>query len=368
MRNVAFCLTLVASLSWAAPTYACTRPRPTFQMPDGATATAEELGKAKEALVKFDQEVGEYLRCLQGEASQKVVGKDDTVRTQVNTEYVATFNAAADEVAGLGACFNAQVQAAAKQPAKPASGDTASATKSAASAAKKRPISCANFIKEAGTRAANANVGPETVPQTGIVKEADGYTTELDDGAWSYTLLRDDRARRCGTVECLQRMVYIRNSSPRALECKASIAYEGTDVEGRGSLESKAVVAGKSGRIVVTSLAARTTNAKTFDAQCTARAELPPLPTPATCKYEVIKPITIGDYYPPASRNLGEEGPVTVEFNVGDKAAPPSDVKVVASSLFPALDQGAVNAVQAMVMSSNCKSGRYRLRLSFQLQ
>jgi len=358
MRNVAFCLTAVASLLFTtAAQAACTRPRPSFQIPDGTVATQPELEAVKEALLKYDQQVGEYLRCLEGEASQKVVGKDTAGRGKVNSEYVSAYNTAADELAGLGACYNAQVQASAKAT-------TQAATKGGATGSAKKPVNCSTFIQEAATRTGSAG---DATP-SGIVKEADGYTTELEDGAWSYTLLRDERLRLCGKVQCLQRIVYIRNSSPRALECKASIAYEGADVEGRATLEGKAVVAGKTGRPIITSLADRTVNARTFEVQCTPRAELPPLGTPANCKYEVIKPITIGDYYPDASRKLGEEGPVTVEFNVGDKPANPSDVKVIASSLFPALDQGAINAVQAMVMSSNCKSGRHRLRLSFQLQ
>jgi TonB family protein len=358
MRNVALCLITLASLLHTGLAHAdCSRPRPAFQIPDGTAATDDELTKAKEALVKFDQQIGEYLRCLEGEASQKSVGKDAATRTKVASDYVGSYNAAADELAGLGACYNAQVQAAQAAKAEPAA--------AGAKPAAKKPANCATFIKEAGTRKTSSG---ETVLESGLVKEADGYTTELTDGAWSFTLVRDDRARRCGEVECLQRIVYIRNSSPRSLECKASITYEGTDVEKRATVEGKAVVSGKTARSVLASLAARGVDAKTFDAQCNPRAELPPLQTPATCKYEVIKPITIGDYYPDASRKAGEEGPVTVEFNVGNKPANPTEVKVVASSLFPALDQGAVNAVQAMVMSSNCPTGRYRLRLSFQLQ
>jgi TonB family protein len=350
MRNVGWYLITLASLLCTGTAHAeCTRPRPNFQIPEGASASEPDLTNAKVALQGFDDEVGKYLRCLEGEASQKSVGKDAAGRTKVRSDFVSSFNAAADELTGLGECYNAQV-AAAKPP-------KATSTKKTAN--------CSEFIKQAGTRKINAR---DDSVQTGFVKEADGYTTELPDGAWSFTLIRDERVRRCGTVECLQRLVFIRNSSPRALECTASISYTGPDIEGKTTREGKAVVSGKAARPIVTSLAPRGVDASTFLAECKPRSELPPLATPATCKYEVIKPITIGDYYPDASRKAGEEGPVTVEFNVGNKAASPTDVKVVASSLIPALDQGAVNAVQAMVMSSNCASGRYRLRLSFQLQ
>jgi TonB family protein len=350
MRNVGSCLITLASLCCAGMAHAeCTRPRPSFQIPDGTSASEPDLVNAKAALQRFDEEVGKYLRCLEGDASQKSLGKDAAARTKVRTDFITSYNAAADELTGLGDCYIAQVNLA--KPPKATS--------------TKKTANCSEFIKQAGTRKANAG---NDVVQSGYVKEADGYTTELPDGAWSFTLIRDERLRRCGTVECLQRILIIRNSSPRTLECTASISYSGSNVEGKATSEGKAVVNGKSSRAVVTSLAAKGVDASTFIADCKPRSELPPLETPANCKYEVIKPITIGDYYPDASRKAGEEGPVTVEFNVGNKPANPTDVKVVASSLFPALDQGAVSAVQAMVMSSNCASGRYRLRLSFQLQ
>jgi TonB family protein len=121
-------------------------------------------------------------------------------------------------------------------------------------------------------------------------------------------------------------------------------------------------------RAVVWSLAEQGVSASTFDAACTPRAPLPPLKTEANCKYEVVKPVNISDFYPPEARQLDEQGPVVVEFTVPGKAASPTDIKVVASSLSPRLDQGAVQAVGAMIMSSPCKSQRYRLRLNFQLE
>jgi TonB family protein len=203
-----------------------------------------------------------------------------------------------------------------------------------------------------------------------VVKEADGYSFDVTGGAWSYTLIRDDTRRYCTAAgkECVRRTVFVRNGSPQDLECKAYIKYEGKDAEGKESTEAQAVVLANTIRAVVASLAERGVNAATFEAQCTVRPPLPPLSTPSTCKYEVVKPISISDFYPPAARRAGEEGPVVVEFTVPGKAGNPTDVKVIASSLSSRLDQGAVDAVKAMVMSSACKSERYRLRLNFQLE
>ncbi len=65
--------------------------------------------------------------------------------------------------------------------------------------------------------------------------------------------------------------------------------------------------------------------AQTFDAACKVRPKLPALDTPANCKYEVVKPISIADYYPAASQEADEEGPVVVEFTLTGKAARPTE-------------------------------------------
>ena len=121
-------------------------------------------------------------------------------------------------------------------------------------------------------------------------------------------------------------------------------------------------------RGIVISAAEQSVNATTFDADCTARAALPALDTPAGCKYEVVKPVSIGDYYPEASRAANEEGPVVVEFTLKGAADHPTDVKVAASSLYPNIDAAAVKAVSDMVMSSTCKKAKFRLKLTFKLQ
>jgi TonB family protein len=81
----------------------------------------------------------------------------------------------------------------------------------------------------------------------------------------------------------------------------------------------------------------------------------------------VVQPVSISDYYPPASQEAGEEGPVVVEFTVTPKPGRPTDVRAVAGSMYQRLDEAAVKAVGDMVMSSTCGKARYRLKLNFQL-
>lgn len=333
---------------------ACARPQAKVAIPEGGSATAAEMQTAQDELLKFDRQVGEYLRCIKGETSQATVGKDQQAREQLMKEYVDSHNAASDELAGLAACFKVQLE-------------SFRGTKGGAGG---KMADCSSHMAAVKDREPAPAPGGTPAPSTSV-KEADGHSFELQGGAWSYTLIRDETPRYCNEKadkQCVRRTVFVTNGSALELECKAYIKYEGTDAEGRLQTESQAVVLRKTVRAVVASMAERGVNASTFEAICTPRAPLPPLNTEAGCKYEVVKPVNISDFYPPEARRLDEQGPVVVEFTVPGKAASPADVKVAASSLSPRLDQGAVQAVSAMVMSSSCKNQRYRLRLNFQLE
>lgn len=333
---------------------ACTRPDTKMTIPDGAAATEEEMKTATAALLKLDQDVGEYLRCIKGDTSQATVGKDEATRQKIMQEYVDSHNSMTDELAGLAGCFNAQLE-------------TYRSTKGGTGG---KTADCASHMTAAKNRTPGPAPGGTPMPSS-IVKEADGHSFELPGGAWSYTLVRDETPRYCGEKadkHCVKRTVFVTNGSEQELECRAYIKYSGADAQGRSQTEAQAVVLKQTLRAVVSSLAEQGVNAETFEATCTPRAPLPPVSTEANCKYEVVKPVNISDFYPQEARQLDEQGPVVVEFTVPGKAASPTDVKVVASSLSPRLDQGAVQAVGAMIMSSVCKNQRYRLRLNFQLE
>jgi TonB family protein len=330
----------------------CTRPRPTFSIPEGGSASEKDLAAANTALTEFASKVREYLNCLNGETSQKTVGKEQAARDEIAKGFVAAYNEAANELKGLAACYNTQREI----------------FKSTGGGTKPKAADCSSYI----TAAANQAVGGKPVT-TELTVEASGSTTEIPGGgSWLYYLARDLRPRRCSAQqtaeECLYRAVHVRNDSDETLECKGEITYVGTDTKGQHTVASQLLVTGRGTYLLVESLAKQGTDAETFDAQCKVRPKLPPLDTPANCKYEVVKPISIADYYPEASRDAGEEGPVVVEFSLSGKAAKPTDVRTVSSSMYPHLDEAAVKAVGDMVMSSSCGKARYRLKLSFQLQ
>jgi TonB family protein len=303
--------------------------------------------------------VRDYLYCLNGESSQKAVGKDQAAREELAKQTVAAHNEVANEFRGLAACLKAQ-----REAFKSAGGGAQNKTTEA------KPADCSSHIAAAATQ--TPGNGPPVIT-TELTVEASGRTSEIPGGgSWVYYLVRDDRPRRCSAketaTECLYRAVHVRNDSDETLECKGEITYAGTDSKGRPTAGSKLLVSGRGTFILTESLAKQGTNADTFDAQCTVRPKLPPLDTAANCKYEVVKPISIADYYPAASQEADEEGPVVVEFTLSGKAARPTEVHAVSSSMYPRLDEAAVKAVGDMVMSSSCGKARYRLKLSFQLQ
>lgn len=330
----------------------CTRPRPTFAIPEGGSATEKDLTASNDALTVFGGKVRDYLYCLNGEMSQKAVGKDTAAREALTKAHAAAYNEAVDELKGLAACYKTQREI----------------FKSTGGGSNAKPADCSSYIAAAANQVTRGGGTPTT---TDLTVEASGRTTEIPGGSWMYVLLRDDRPRRCsgqGAEECFYRTVMVRNDSDETLECKGEITYSGTDSKGQKTTTSQLLVAGRGSFLLVDSLAKLGTDAETFDATCTPRAKLPALDTPANCKYQVVKPISIADYYPEASQDAGEEGPVIVEFTLSGKAARPTDVRAVASSMFPRLDAAAVKAVGDMEMSSSCGKARFRLKLSFQLQ
>jgi TonB family protein len=331
----------------------CTRPRPTFSIPEGGSASEKDLAAANTALTEFGAKVRDYLYCLNGETSQKSVGKEQAAREELAKAYVAAYNDAANELRGLATCFNTQREL----------------FKSTGGGTKPKAADCSSYITAAANQVTSGGGKQVT---TELTIEASGNTTEIPGGgSWLYYLARDIKPRRCSAQvaaeDCLYRAVHVRNDSDETLECKGEITYVGTDTKGRHTVSSQLLVTGRGTFLLVESLAKQGTDAETFDAQCKVRPKLPPLDTPANCKYEVVKPVSIADYYPEAAQDAGEEGPVVVEFSLTGKAAKPTDIRAISSSMYPHLDEAAVKAVGDMVMSSSCGKARYRLKLSFQL-
>jgi hypothetical protein len=113
MKNI-FRLTLVAIfLVASSQAFACDYPdRP--HIPDGATASKDELLAAKAGVTEFLSGVDEYLRCVEAEEQAAIDAMEDPDSDVLQERDLALnkkFDAANEEKALVGEQFNQQVRA-----------------------------------------------------------------------------------------------------------------------------------------------------------------------------------------------------------------------------------------------------------------
>jgi hypothetical protein len=219
----------------------CVRPRPTFSIPEGGSASEQDFTAANSALADFGSKVRDYLNCMNGEMSQKAVGKDAAAREQLNKAHAAAYNESANELRGLAACYKTQREI----------------FKSTGGGGKAKPADCSSYIASAATQVGGGGGTPMT---TELTIESSGHTFELPGGGkWLYYLARDIRSRRCSgqeaTEDCLYRAVHVRNDSDEVLECKGEIAYVGTDSRGQKTAAGQLLASGRGTYVLVESLA-----------------------------------------------------------------------------------------------------------------
>jgi len=95
------CLALVAG-GFALPAMAdCTPPVAPTKVPDGATAAESEMIAAMQTLKRYDTDVNTYVKCLEFEAKQNRLSKEEQARRH---------NAAMDSLTSIAAKFNEQVR------------------------------------------------------------------------------------------------------------------------------------------------------------------------------------------------------------------------------------------------------------------
>jgi hypothetical protein len=113
MKNILKFGIAAIALFVASASLACDYPqRP--HIPDGATASKDELLAAKQDVQDFLAQVDEYLRCVEAEEQAAVNSLDnpdpETIQAR-ETELNKKFDAANDEKALVGEQFNQQVRA-----------------------------------------------------------------------------------------------------------------------------------------------------------------------------------------------------------------------------------------------------------------
>lgn len=98
------------------PAYAaCTYPTSPDKIPNGATASMEEMVTAKKQVEQYNKEMEAYLSCIKLEHDAQVANTDGTLTAEQKTELekrqVQKHNAAIDELEGVATRFNEQVKA-----------------------------------------------------------------------------------------------------------------------------------------------------------------------------------------------------------------------------------------------------------------
>ncbi|HEX2492605.1 MAG TPA: hypothetical protein VHK24_02435 [Steroidobacter sp.] len=107
-------LTLAGLLAMSAASAECVYPKPPASMPNGATATEEEMVAGMKATKEYNNEVTAYLSCLEMEMNARVeaAGADapaDQI-AQIKAIHTKRHNAAVDELEAHAARFNEQVK------------------------------------------------------------------------------------------------------------------------------------------------------------------------------------------------------------------------------------------------------------------
>jgi len=94
----------------AGPLYAnCVIPDATVQIPDGATATKEEMITAHKAVVAYDAVVKAYSDCLAQDLTAKIAAGGD--KTKLPAEYAKLNDVQVEKVQQLADKFNAELKA-----------------------------------------------------------------------------------------------------------------------------------------------------------------------------------------------------------------------------------------------------------------
>ncbi len=111
-----FAITALAAL--AGPVYAdCSYPPPPSKLPDGNTATKEEMLSAQKAVTQYNKDINAYISCikLEHEAAMAKMGDKPTPDQKADIERMEQMqiqknNAAVDQLQSIADRFNEQVR------------------------------------------------------------------------------------------------------------------------------------------------------------------------------------------------------------------------------------------------------------------
>jgi hypothetical protein len=108
-----FAITALAAL--AGPVYAdCSYPPPPAKLPDGNTATMQEMLDAKTAVTQYNKDINAYVACIKLEHETAVTNAGDKLTPEQKADMekmeVQKNNAAVDQLQSVADRFNEQVR------------------------------------------------------------------------------------------------------------------------------------------------------------------------------------------------------------------------------------------------------------------
>jgi hypothetical protein len=112
-----YSIALIAAFAAGNAYAACTYPAPPAKLPDGATATRDEMLAGKKMVTEFDNAIGEYNTCLQKEADEavaKLTGEDKekaAKKAEIQKMADQKHNAAVEADEQIATRFNEQLRA-----------------------------------------------------------------------------------------------------------------------------------------------------------------------------------------------------------------------------------------------------------------
>lgn len=111
-KTIVASATLLALLGAASATAACIYPRPPETVPDGATATYDEMVEAQKAVKQFDADVTAYNACLDMELQAILANPeiDEARKQELSAMQAKKNNAAVDDVQAVVDRFNEQLR------------------------------------------------------------------------------------------------------------------------------------------------------------------------------------------------------------------------------------------------------------------
>jgi hypothetical protein len=112
-----YSIALIGALAAGNAYAACTYPNPPAKLPDGATATRDDMLAGKKMVTEFDNAIGEYNTCLQKEADEavaKLTGEDkekEAKKAEIQKMADQKHNAAVEADEQIATRFNEQLRA-----------------------------------------------------------------------------------------------------------------------------------------------------------------------------------------------------------------------------------------------------------------